>query len=261
METKRKFSIIIVDDDPGMGETMVDILGDMGYGVYVAMDGCRAIEMIKDKTYDAVLMDIKMPGINGVETLKEVKRISPTTRVMMMTAYSVEALVKEALKEGAYGIIHKPLNIDRVVSFIEKTEKGSLIMVVDDDLNSCETLKDVLEERSYTAGIAHNGEEAVKVARENTVDIIFIDVKMPVLNGLETYREIKKLNPETTAVMMTGYRQEVKELVEEALSESVYTCLYKPLDMDKVVALIEEISGQKTGGTLRKPDHGDKSHG
>lgn len=261
MESKRKFSILIVDDDPGMGETMVDILGDMGYGAYVAVDGYSAIEMIKDKTYDAVLMDIKMPGINGVETFKEVKRISPTTRVMMMTAYSVEDLVKEALKEGAYGIIYKSLNIGKVVSFIEKTEKGSLILVVDDDLNSCETLKDVLEERNYTAGIAHSGEEALKVARENIVDIIFIDVKMPVLNGLETYREIKKINPETTAVMMTGYRQEVKELVEEALSESVYTCLYKPLDMDKVVALIEEIYGQKTGGTLEKPDHGDKSHG
>ena len=261
MEPKRKFSILIVDDDPGMGETMVDILGDMDYEVDAAGDGYMAIEMLKEKAYDAALIDIKMPGINGVETFKEVKRTSPSTRVMMMTAYSVEDLVQEALKEGAYGIIYKPLDIDKVVSFIDKAEKGSLILVVDDDLNTCETLKDVLEERSYTAGVAHSGGEAKKIAKENTVDIIFIDVKMPVLNGLETYREIKKINPAITAVMMTGYRQEVEELMEEALAESAYTCLYKPLDMDKVIALIEEISRQKTSGTLRKPDHGDKSHG
>ena len=55
MESKRKFSILIVDDDPGMGETMADILGDMGYGAYIAEDGYRAIEMIKD----AIALNIK----------------------------------------------------------------------------------------------------------------------------------------------------------------------------------------------------------
>lgn len=261
MESKQNFRILIVDDDPGMCETMGDILGDMGYEVDAARDGSKAIEIIKKKTYDVALMDIKMPGINGVETLKEVKRISPTTGVLMMTAFSVEDLVKEALREGAYGIIYKPLDIDKVVSFIEMSEKGNLILVVDDDLDTCETLKDVLEERIYPASFAHSGEEAIRIVKENTVNIIFIDVKMPVLNGLETYLEIKKLNPDITAVMMTGYRQEVKELVEEALAESAYACLYKPLDMDKVIALVKEIVRQKITGPLGKPEPGGDSHG
>ena len=138
-------SVLIVDDDPGMIETMADILGDMGYDVAVAEDGFKAIEMVKERAYDVALMDIKMPGINGVETFKEVKGISPSTEVIMMTAYSVEDLVREALKGGAYGIIYKPLDIARVVDLIELAEKGSLILVVDDNPGSCETLKDVLE--------------------------------------------------------------------------------------------------------------------
>ncbi|MFW6138105.1 MAG: response regulator [Spirochaetota bacterium] len=64
MGKNKKASMLIVDDDPGMSETMSDILGRMGYEVDSVEDGYRAIEMIKQKTYDVALMDIKMPGIN-----------------------------------------------------------------------------------------------------------------------------------------------------------------------------------------------------
>ncbi len=253
MEDKPR--ILIVDDDPGMAETMADILGDMGYDVSVAVDGYRAIDMLKEKAYEIAFIDIKMPGINGVETFKEFKRISPSTMVIMMTACSVEDLVKEALKEGAYGIIYKPLDIDMVVGFIEKAKKGFLILVVDDDPATCETLKDVLMEKRYKVGVAHSGMEAITHAREKAVDIVFINVKMPVLNGLETYLEIKKVNPNITAVMMTGYRQEVRELLKEAIRKDAYKCIYKPLDMDKVVALVEEIIRRRRARALKKPGH------
>jgi DNA-binding NtrC family response regulator len=197
-----------------------------------------------------------MPGINGVDTFKEIKAVSASIKVIMMTAYSVEDLVREALEEGAYGLIYKPLDIDKVLSLIEKAKKGIFVLVVDDDPATCETLKDVLMEKSYKVGMAQSGEEAISLTKENNIDIVFIDVKMPVLNGLETYRRIKKINPKIIAVMMTGYRQEVKDLVEESLRCTAYTCLYKPLHADKVIGLIEQISRQKREGTLRKPGHG-----
>jgi len=74
---EKKTSILIVDDDKGMTETLSDILEDIDYDVAVSDDGYKAIEMIKKKKFDFALMDIKMPGINGVETFKEVHRISP----------------------------------------------------------------------------------------------------------------------------------------------------------------------------------------
>ena len=119
----KKTTILIVDDDLGMIETMTDILGDMGYDVDAAEDGYRAIEVVKEKEYDVALMDIKMPGINGVETFKWIKRVSPSTKVMMMTAYSVDDLINEALEEGACGVMHKPLEIEKVVAFVEEMGK------------------------------------------------------------------------------------------------------------------------------------------
>lgn len=225
-----------------MSETLSDILDDIGYKIDVANDGYNAIDMISKHDYIMVLMDIKMPGINGVETFKEIKQISPATKVIMMTAYSVDDLVKEALKEGAYGIIYKPLNIDYLLQFITKLEKDINILIVDDDPNFCETLKDTLEEAKYKMAVSNNGQQAIKYIKENEVDIVFIDIKIPVLNGLEIYLAIKKINPKVTGVMVTGYKyDEVANLVEEALKNDLYTCLYKPLDKGKVIALIEEI--------------------
>ncbi len=110
--------MLIVDDDSGMTETLADIFTDMGYEVAVGENGYRAIEMIRQNKYDLALMDIKMPGINGVETFKEIKRISPQIRVITMTAYS--ELIQEALKEGAYDVIYKPIDIDKLISLVEE---------------------------------------------------------------------------------------------------------------------------------------------
>jgi DNA-binding NtrC family response regulator len=241
----KKTSVLIVDDDPGMTKSLADILEDMGYEVAVAEDGYCAIQMIRERPFDVALMDIKMPGINGVETFREVKHISPSTRVMMMTAYSVEDLVREALDEGAYDVIYKPLDIDKVVEFVEGAERGALILVVDDDWRVCKTLRDVLEGKGYRVGVAHSGQEAIAFVKEDQFDIVFIDVKLPVLNGLEVFRRIMEVNSKITAIMMTGYQQEVEELVKEALKEDAYTCLYKPLEMEKVIALVEDICRQR----------------
>jgi len=238
---ENQVSVLIVDDEPGMTETMSAIFSHLCYDVEVAGNGFEAIERVKTRPFDVVFMDIRMPGINGVETYKEIKKLRPDTAVMMMTAYSVEELVAEALEQGAHGIMHKPLDIPRALEFIERVEESALVLVVDDDLSTCETLVDVLEEKGYRVGRASSGEEALALVREREYDIVFIDVRMPVMNGLEVYLSMKELRPNVKAVMMTGYRMEVEEIVDEALRNGVYTCLYKPFDHGKVLKIVEGI--------------------
>jgi DNA-binding NtrC family response regulator len=103
----------------------------------------------------------------------------------------------------------------------------------------------MLIEKDYKVAIAHTGEEAIATAEKKAFDIIFIDMKLPTLNGLETYLAIKKVNPEAVAVLMTGFRQEMADLVEEALDKNAYTCLYKPLNMSDLISLTSEILERK----------------
>jgi len=118
-----KACILVVDDNIGLCKSMRLILGHKGYAVTLAGDGPEAIEKVKEEPFDIIFMDIKMPLMDGVETYRRIKKIRPEATVMMMTAYTVEDLVQQALEEGAYGIIYKPLDIEKVVALVEEAKK------------------------------------------------------------------------------------------------------------------------------------------
>ena len=239
---KNKASILVVDDDVGTLETLHDILADLGYYVEVANNGFIAIEKVKARSFDAILMDIKMPNINGVETYKEINNIQPEVAVLMMTAHSVKSLIAEALNEGAYGIIYKPIDIAKVVEFIKCATEGTLILVVDNDLSTCEILLDVLKEKGCQAVKASDVNEAIEFVKEREFDLVFIDVKMPNMNGLEVYLAIKKIKPNIKVIMMTSYRHEVQDLVNQAIENSAYTYIYKPFDVESILRILREIN-------------------
>lgn len=245
---EKKVRILVVDDNISFCKTMSFVLGRKGYAATIAKDGVEAVEKVKENPFDMIFLDIKMPLMNGVETYKMIKKIRPDVVVVMMTAYTVEELIQQALEEGAYGVLYKPLDIEKMTILIEtarKAKQGALVMVVDDDPGTCITFKNILVKKGYTVSVAYSGEEAVAMAREKTYNLIFIDVKLPTINGLETYLAIKKVNPKAVAIMMTAYRKEKADLVETALNNHAYTCLYKPLDMGEVLRLVDEILERK----------------
>jgi general secretion pathway protein E len=116
----QKASILIVDDDADMCETLSDILEDTGYGVVIAKDGSRAVAEAGMRHFALALIDIMMPGMNGVETLRGIKRANPGTTTMIMTGHSaLEGMVSDALKAGVDGVLYKPFEIDAIVEMIE----------------------------------------------------------------------------------------------------------------------------------------------
>ena len=240
-----KTNILVVDDLRSIRMTLGGILEDKGYNVVTVEDGYQAIEAVKKNHFDAIFMDIKMPGINGVQTFREVKKIDPKAMVVMMTAYSVEDLVKEALEEGAYAVVYKPFDIEKIISLIDELLcENILILVVDDQFGDRETLKGVLEDKGYRVATAADGAEAIRLVKERHYDVIFLDVKLPGINGVETFEKVKKIDPGAAVIMMTGYTEE--DLVKRALSCGAYTCVYKPFDMERVIGLVDNIvEGQK----------------
>jgi len=118
--------ILIVDDAAGMTETLCELLRLKGYRAAAARSGHEAISKAKTLRPRVVLLDIRMPGLNGVETLRRLKRIlHPSTVYVMMTAYAVEDLRREALAEGAIAVLDKPFEIDQVIRIIERTRSQS----------------------------------------------------------------------------------------------------------------------------------------
>jgi DNA-binding NtrC family response regulator len=118
---QEKAYILIVDDNIALCKSMALVFRGKGYAVTYAHDGPEAIDKVKERPFDMIFMDIKMPGMDGVETFKRIGKIRPEAMVVMMTAYAVEDMVQEALKEGACGIMYKPLDLDEVFALLERT--------------------------------------------------------------------------------------------------------------------------------------------
>lgn len=120
---KKKIYILIVDDEAGIRQTLQGILADEGHSVATAENGYEAIEKIKENPFDLIFMDVNLPQIDGVTAYKEIKKVRPEAAVIMMTAYSVEDLIKEAMREGAYAVIYKPVRIEKILALIEEVRK------------------------------------------------------------------------------------------------------------------------------------------
>lgn len=238
---QNKTSILIVDDNTNFCNTLSKILKKKGYATAVAENGQRAVELVKERHFDVILMDVKMPVMDGFEANKKIKQIRPSTIVIFITAFSAEDMIKDVIRDSAYAMIKKPFELDVVVNMIKKSENGALLTVVDDDPNVGKTMKNILEKTGYSTTTCLTGEEAIAIAKDRAHNIFFIDMKLPVLNGLETYLAIKKINPEAVVVIMTAYRQEMDVLARQAVEKGAYACLYKPFNMDQVIKIVEEI--------------------
>ncbi|WP_246803872.1 sigma-54-dependent transcriptional regulator [Desulfosarcina cetonica] len=108
-------SILVVDDEPSIVQSLSGLLSDEGFDVITASNGYEALKTIDAELPDLVLLDIWMPGIDGIETLKEIKKNHSALPVIIITGHgNVETAVK-ATKLGAYDLIEKPLNIDKVI--------------------------------------------------------------------------------------------------------------------------------------------------
>ena len=121
--------VLIVDDDVDHAESLADVIEMRGHSVEMANSGEDGIAMFRARPFDFVLMDVKLPGINGVDTFLEFKKIRPDCKVMMMTGYSVEQLVAQAIAGGAPGcdqqaVSGKPANILEMLAREIKTERA-----------------------------------------------------------------------------------------------------------------------------------------
>jgi len=117
--SKKSIDILVVDDEEMMRELLQDVLAMEGYTVETAEDGQAALVCVKESTPLLVISDIKMPRMNGFELLKSVKERFPDMRVIMMTGYSDDFTVKDALRLNADEYIIKPFNTQDITAVVK----------------------------------------------------------------------------------------------------------------------------------------------
>jgi len=237
--------ILVVDDDPGMRLTLEGILEEEGFDVVGAEDGYKAIELARQSPFDLVFMDIKMPGINGVEAFKQVKKVSQSSIVVMITGFAVDDLIKEALEEGAYAVIYKPFEMAQIIDIVNKVLRTTLVLLVEEKATDREILRAILEDTGYQVQEASGGPEAIAMAAERHYGLILMDIKMPGMDGFTTLEKIRQFDPQAKAIFISPCAME--DSVIKSLRDGAYTALAKPVDPDALLDLIRSVTGQPVG--------------
>ncbi len=159
MEILDKARLLIVDDEEGMRDTLFDILTDRGYEVETAASGVEGVEKARNGSFNVVLLDIRLPDWLGTEVLREIKKASPRVEVIMMTAYASLETSIQALNQGAYAYVLKPLSVEELLVTIERalekqqlaTENARLLVKLQD---AYQALKEMDKMKSEFIAIA-----------------------------------------------------------------------------------------------------------
>lgn len=117
---KEDARVLVVDDEPMVCLALTNWLEEENYFAQAVEDGPQAIGAVREENWDIVLLDLRMPGMDGMEVLKQVKEIAPQTVVIMMTAYASIPGAVQAMQEGAYDYIVKPLDVDQLTLMLQR---------------------------------------------------------------------------------------------------------------------------------------------
>ena len=204
-----------------MLKTLDFILTEKGYDVVAVSSGKKGIELIKERFFDIVLTDIKMPEMNGIEVLKKIKGLSPSTSVMMITAYTMHELIGEAKKGGSLEIFPKPLDIDKIISRIEEVKNKNDLPDSDSDmdisslLNTLSDKEKKLQEKSLL--IQELKKELQKI-RENPSEMLEKERKKRQSDNIQKLLKSKQL--ELFTILSHGERT-YQELLKETFEKKI----------------------------------------
>ncbi|MDQ7781470.1 MAG: response regulator [Desulfomonilaceae bacterium] len=237
--------ILLVDDNEDFLDNIKDVFEDEGYEVLTATSGEGAVQLVKDRPVDVVVMDIKMPGMNGVEAFIEMKKFKPGVKVIMCTAYIVEATIRRALSEGAQAVLNKPFEMEVLFRTVETVLEGGPpcnVLVADRDEEFCNRLGQCLRAHGYQAVTAVYGPEAVTKAGEASFDVLVLDKGLPLLDGLEVYDRIKKMQPNLVAAIITGNAHEMdSRTLRDLRRKPGVVTMKKPFDETELIHLLQDL--------------------
>jgi DNA-binding response OmpR family regulator len=114
--------VLVVEDDRDFAESLVIALGTRKCQVEIAGSGEEAVRKFRVNRYDIAFMDVKLPGMNGVQSLAEILAVAPGARVVMMTGFSEQSVLEQARRNGAMDVLLKPFRMHELLAFIDRLQ-------------------------------------------------------------------------------------------------------------------------------------------
>lgn len=235
--------VLVVDDESNLLLTLTANLELEGFDVVGADSAAAALDLVRAQHFDLVLTDIRMPGMSGVELFLRVKEIRPDMPVVLMTAFALEGMVEEAIRSGAFAVLSKPFDVEHVIATLTRASGKPMVLVVDDTAEHATTTAAALNACGLRAEAVFDGERALAVLKDRTVDVCVVDLVMPGMDGPAVIDRIKELDPAIAIIAVSGHS--VPELMRRVAARGVKACLQKPFDPLALVSTIARERGRE----------------
>jgi len=244
----QSYKVLIVEDDPDALQQLARTVRKEDFEVVEANDGEQGLQLFEKELPDIVITDLKMPGISGMEVLHTIKRTSPHTQVIVITAFGKIDTAILAIREGAIDYIKKPIDLElmllalgRAKEKLDKLHKQPFfptILLAEDDQVARNSLYRVIQKEGWRVLAAADGEETIELFRKNKVDLVLLDIKMPKKDGIETLKELRQITTDFESIILTGYGNEIDAI--NAMRSGAINFLRKPIDLDQMLISIEK---------------------
>jgi PAS domain S-box-containing protein len=268
----RGMKVLVVDDNVTSREIFKDMLESFSFEVALAASGPEGTTELEnanaDKPFELVIMDWRMPGMDGIEASKLIKNhkgLSKIPPIILVTAYCREEVMQQAEEVGLEGFLLKPISASMLFDTIMQafgqevpetsrllgkhvkepgslqTIRGARILLVEDNEINQQVAKEILEGRGLNVKVAGDGQEAINAVKESNFEAVLMDVQMPVMDGYTASREIRNLKSEirnVPIIAMTAHAMAGDE--QKSIEAGMNDHVTKPIDPDQLFDTLQK---------------------
>jgi DNA-binding NtrC family response regulator len=238
-----KGTVLVVDDDRQMVKTLSAVLQLHGWSTIPAYSGEEAIRTAEAREFSAVLMDVKMPGINGVDAFRAIRRAHPLMPVILMTAYAAHDLLEQAEREGALMVMNKPVSWPTLIGLLDRASpQRRSVLLVDDDPEFLSTLGEVVTAHGVSVLRAQSLPEALRFLDAQAPAIVVLDLRLEGIQPADAVVAIKELSPAVILILCTGYPHLLDQTLAAIPHGWVHAGLTKPFAPERLLEVLDGLN-------------------
>jgi CheY-like chemotaxis protein len=222
---------LLLDDNRAFAENVAEILRDDGDEAVVVTDGEKAVELARTTRFDALLTDMRMPGMSGADAVHRIRRVDPGVAAVVITAYPKEDDLETARREGLLAVLPKPVPIPALISLLGGARRDGLVALVEDDPDLCDNLSEVLRARGFSCVTARSVLDAGRLSCVRPFAAL-VDLRLPGGPDGEALRQLRTRFPGLPIFVMTAY-------LDAAQVDDVAGVFSKPFDTSALLGALE----------------------
>jgi CheY-like chemotaxis protein len=251
----RMLSVLIVEDDSPTRTVIADVLQDAGYGIVEAPGGLEALDLLRERRVDLVVLDLMMPGMSGWLFLERARDYLQQTHIPVVIVSAIKGFGDYPAMLGAAAWFNKPLDMTRFLAEVETlvgpprranltnaqgSRAGRRVLIVEDEQTIRDILRDHLDGEGYSAEVAGSIAEARKRIGNGRPDVILLDLMLPGQDGWGFLRK-RRADPDLVDIPVLAISAAPHDRLQEAKELGADGFLSKPLDLDVLSAVLRDI--------------------